>query len=161
MPSLTPKLTATPAATPTYNTGMAETLSWIPIEGAGRPLFAQASYLTNASDISLNLNAGDISIDNSGLETLVTETNSKLDTLATYTDGVETLLTQLSSTSRYVPGFSVPPYDEIQFEYVDSTDIFRKVTYKQNSTQVMALSFTYVTEPPTTENAVIQSVKKI
>lgn len=40
----TPVLTTTPALTSTYNPGMAETFSWIPMEGAGRPLFARAVY---------------------------------------------------------------------------------------------------------------------
>lgn len=39
-----PVLTTTPALTTTYNPGMAETFSWIPMEGAGRPLFARAVY---------------------------------------------------------------------------------------------------------------------
>jgi hypothetical protein len=41
----TPLLTATPGTPPTYNSSMAETFSWIPVGGAGRPLFAQAMYL--------------------------------------------------------------------------------------------------------------------
>ena len=42
--SLSPRLTATPNSSVSYNPGMAETFSWIPIEGAGRPLFAKAVY---------------------------------------------------------------------------------------------------------------------
>lgn len=136
--ALTPVLTATPSAPPTYNVGMAETFSWVPVEGANRPLYARATYLANASDISLS--AGSISID---------------------TSTMETLLSDLTASNKAVPGFSIPPYDQISFEYVGSTDIFRKVTYLNNSTQVMALSFVYVTEPPTTGNAIIQTVKKI
>ena len=83
------------------------------------------------------------------------------DQLELHVDGVETLLNDLTASNKYVPGWSIPPYDEISFEYVGSTDIFRKVTYLNNSTQVMALSFVYVTEPPTTGNAIIQTVKKI
>ena len=41
----TPIFTITPALTSTYNPGMAETFSWIPMEGAGRPLFAKAAYI--------------------------------------------------------------------------------------------------------------------
>jgi len=40
----TPIFTATPALTATYNPGMADTFSWIPIDGAGRPLYARAVY---------------------------------------------------------------------------------------------------------------------
>lgn len=189
--ALTPVLTATPSAPPTYSVGMAETFSWIPVEGAGRPLYARATYLANASDISLS--AGSITVDTSTLENAATETNTLLseltsiqvdkqnqiitllhsitgsafdvnlntDQLEVSVDGVETLLHDLTASNKYVPGFSVPPYDEISFEYVGTTDIFRKVIYLNNSTQVMALSFVYVTEPPTLGNAVIQTVKKI
>ena len=39
---------------PTYNFGIAETYSYIPINGGGlnRPLYAQASYLVNTNDIN-------------------------------------------------------------------------------------------------------------
>lgn len=150
MPSLTPTLTATPAAAPTYNPGMAETFSWVPIEGAGRPLFAQASYLTNASDIQINLDSltlGDLTVNTDDLEVISQQTN--------------TLLTELTSSNKIVPGWAIPTYDQIDFEYVGSTDIFRKVIYKKSSTEVLSLSFTYVTEPPTVGNAIIQSVKKL
>ena len=44
----TPVLTATPGTPPTYNPSMADTFSWVPVEGAGRPLFAQAVYLVGS-----------------------------------------------------------------------------------------------------------------
>ena len=45
MATLTPILTSTPGAPPTYNTGMAETFSWIPVENnANRPMFAKIVY---------------------------------------------------------------------------------------------------------------------
>lgn len=40
----TPLLTATPGAPPTYNPSMADTFSWVPVDGAGRPLYARAVY---------------------------------------------------------------------------------------------------------------------
>lgn len=45
--TLTPTITSTPGNQLSYNAGMAETFSWIPIEGAGRPLFAKATYSVN------------------------------------------------------------------------------------------------------------------
>lgn len=89
------------------------------------------------------------------------EVDLNTDQLEVHVDGVETLLHDLTASNKYVPGFSIPPYDEISFSYVGTTDIFRTVTYLNNTTQVMALSFTYVTEPPTVGDAIIQSVKKI
>ena len=89
------------------------------------------------------------------------EVDLNTDQLEVHVDEVETLLHSLTASNKYVPGFSIPPYDEITFSYVGTTDIFRTVTYLNNSTQVMALSFTYVTEPPTVGDSIIQSVKKI
>ena len=48
MATLTPIITGTPGQPPTYNTGMAETFSWIPVNNdANRPLFAKATYEVN------------------------------------------------------------------------------------------------------------------
>jgi len=41
----TPVFTATPALTATYNPSMADTFSWVPMEGASRTLFARAVYV--------------------------------------------------------------------------------------------------------------------
>lgn len=37
----------TPGVAPAYNVGMAETLSWIPLSGADRRVYARAVYLVN------------------------------------------------------------------------------------------------------------------
>ena len=63
MATLSPIITGTPGEPPSYNVGMAETFSWIPIENdANRPLFARAGYITNLSDLSISLSASDINI---------------------------------------------------------------------------------------------------
>lgn len=49
MATLTPILTGTPGQPPTYNVGMAETFSWVPVQNdVSRPLFAKAVYNVNA-----------------------------------------------------------------------------------------------------------------
>ena len=68
MATLSPKLTATPSVPPTYNTGMAETFSWVPIEGAGRPLYAKATYVANFEDFSISLSAAELSISSISLK---------------------------------------------------------------------------------------------
>jgi len=68
MAILSPKLTATPSVPPTYNTGMAETFSWVPVEGAGRPLFAKATYIANFEDFSVSLSAAELSISSISLK---------------------------------------------------------------------------------------------
>jgi hypothetical protein len=59
---LRPILTATPSDPPSHNFGLCETFSYIPVAGAGRPLYARASYITNFSDMAINLSAGELSI---------------------------------------------------------------------------------------------------
>ena len=67
----TPLLTATPGTPPTYNPSMADTFSWVPVEGAGRPLYARATYLANASDISVSLSAGEMNVNLEDVENLL------------------------------------------------------------------------------------------
>jgi hypothetical protein len=139
MATLNPILTATPGNPLTYNVGMAETFSWVPVENdAERPIYARATYLVNASDISGGGGGG--TTDN-------TLTNS--------------LLTGLTSSNVQVAGFSIPPYDEINLSYVGSTEYLNKVSYLKNTTEVLALSFVYVTEPPTSSDNRILKVKKL
>lgn len=309
---LNPVLTATPTTPPTYNVGMAETFSWVPVEGAGRPLYARATYLANPEDIKVSLSAGDISvgIDTTDLENLIAKSNTLLDALTSDTysietladsiefstlnanlrldlltavdfststkqdaiitllnvltantdsleintdsvenlisatntkldaltaksttvdvssietkldaltsvqfatssnqqstntllnsltalqkdkqdqiitllhsvtgmsfdvelttdqinldvDQVETLLNNLTSTNVKVPGFSIPPYDEISLSYYGSTNNLSNVSYINNSTTVLSLSFVYVANPPTTNDALLANVKKV
>lgn len=61
-------LSATPSTPPTYNPSMADTFSWVPVEGAGRPLYARASYLVGAD---LNLTMGDLNINMADVESLL------------------------------------------------------------------------------------------
>ena len=69
--ALTPLLTATPNDPPTYNVGQAETFSWVPIQGADRPLYARATYLANASDISVSLSAENLNVNMVDVENLL------------------------------------------------------------------------------------------
>lgn len=61
-------LSATPSEPPTYNPSMADTFSWVPVQGAGRPLFARASYLVGAD---LNLSMGDLNVNMADVENLL------------------------------------------------------------------------------------------
>jgi len=64
----TAQLSATPSVPPTYNPSMADTFSWVPVEGAGRPLYARASYLVGAD---LNLTMGDLNVNMADVESLL------------------------------------------------------------------------------------------
>lgn len=67
----TPSLVPTPGDPVTYSVGQAETFSWVPIQGAGRPLYARASYIANASDISVSLSASDLNVNMADVEDLL------------------------------------------------------------------------------------------
>jgi ABC-type transporter Mla subunit MlaD len=99
----TPLLTATPGAPPTYNPSMAETFSWVPVEGAGRPLFAQATYLANPEDIKVSLSANNINVsldqlelNTDEIENLIRDSNTRLTTL---TSQVLTINQNVSATN--------------------------------------------------------------
>lgn len=169
MATLNPILTATPGNPLTYNVGMAETFSWIPVENdADRPIYARATYLTNASDISVSLSAGNINVSLDGVEASLDNIETLLDTLTSSSEQIKidtsssvTLLSELTSSNIHVAGFNIPPYDEINLEYEGTTDYLRKVSYLESSTEVLALSFVYVTEPPTSSDNRILKVKKL
>jgi hypothetical protein len=139
-------LTATPTTPPTYNPSMADTFSWVPVEGAGRPLFARATYLANASDISVSLSAGDLNVNLSDIETLINTSN--------------TLLATLTATSNRISGFVIPNYNKIKNVYYGSSTNISSVQYIQNSTVVATLSFTYV-DPVSAEGARLDEVIKL
>lgn len=61
-------LSATPSEPPTYNPSIADTFSWVPVQGAGRPLYARASYLVGAD---LNLTMGDLNVNMADVESLL------------------------------------------------------------------------------------------
>ena len=169
MATLNPILTATPGNPLTYNVGMAETFSWIPVENdADRPIYARATYLTNASDISVSLSAGNINVSLDGVEASLDNIETLLDTLTSSSEQIKidtsssvTSLSELTSSNIHVAGFNIPPYDEINLEYEGTTDYLRKVSYLESSTEVLALSFVYVTEPPTSSDNRILKVKKL
>lgn len=97
---LTPILSATKDTSRAYNVGIAETYSWVPIEGQalGRPMYARASYVTNFSDMSIHLSASELSIgavtikdNNSGL-------NADVVDVPGYGAGLQVLTQDLEST---------------------------------------------------------------
>jgi hypothetical protein len=67
----------------------------------------------------------------------------------------------LTSSNVRIPGFGIPPYDEIDIQYVNNTNNIQRVSYFNNSTNVLSLSFTYIPNPPINDNAILKNVKKI
>jgi hypothetical protein len=131
MSSLTPILTTTPGEPPTHNLGIAETFSWIPVDGANRPLFAKATYLVNASDISLS--AGDLTVDMSTLEGLTVDTNTLLDELTSIQsvkqDEIITLLHTITGSTIQVELNT----DQLELHVDDVDTLLHDLSAKLNS----------------------------
>lgn len=53
------------------NFGIGDTFSWVKTEGANRPLYARAVYLTNASDMSVSLSANQLNMNMEDVENLL------------------------------------------------------------------------------------------
>lgn len=53
------------------NFGIGDTFSWVKTEGANRPLYARAVYLTNASDMSVSLSANELNMNMEDVENLL------------------------------------------------------------------------------------------
>lgn len=152
------------------------------------PKYAVLTKLTNPGDITISLSANNLNVNLADVENLITVNNTLLNnvtgqllTIQTYTDDLERntfdtasacddifhetvytnkLLNSLTASNIQVPGFSVPPYTEVNMSYVGSTNNFSTVVYKNNSTTVMSLSFTYQPNPPTTNDALLVNVRK-
>ena len=97
---LTPILCATAGTSRSFNPGMAETYSWLPVEGEalGRPLYARASYVTNFSDMSINLSASELSIGAVTLKDNNSGLNADVVDVPGYGAGLQVLTQDLEST---------------------------------------------------------------
>jgi len=97
---LTPILSATAGTSRSYNPGIADTYSWVPIEGEalGRPLYARASYVTNFSDMSIHLSASELSIGAVTLKDNNSGLNADVVSVPGYGAGLQVLTQDLEST---------------------------------------------------------------
>ncbi len=96
----TPDLTLVPALSTTYNVGMAETFSWVPMQGLDRPLFARATYLANASDISVSLSANDIVMNIDEVEDLLKDAITLLDALTAKSVDIDVNINEVEDLIR-------------------------------------------------------------
>jgi len=116
--------------------------------------YAVLTKLINPEDIKISLSAENINVN-------LDEIELNTDELEGLTENSNTLLNELTSSNVRIAGFSIPPYDEIDLEYEGATEYIRKVSYLENTTEVLSLSFVYVTEPPTSSDNRILKVKKL
>jgi len=64
---------------------------------------------------------------------------------------------------RNLPGLNIPQHDYISVSYVGSTNNINTVVYKEggaSGTTVATLTFSYTTNPPTTNDADLATVTK-
>ena len=139
-----------------------------------------------AKQTTINLDVSAINLNTDEIEGSIERSNTLLDVLTakdTVTDvtGIETrldvltavdyatsykqdqeisLLDSLTSINIRIPGFSIPPYDEISLNYYGLTNNIETVIYKNNTTTVLSLSLGYTPNPPTSNDALLSSVKK-
>ncbi len=97
---LTPILSSTAGTSRSYNPGLAETYSWLPVEGEelGRPLYARASYVTNFSDMSIFLSASELSIGAVTLKDNNSGLNADVVGIPGYGAGLQVLTQDLESS---------------------------------------------------------------
>jgi len=106
------------------------------------------------------LTAKQTTTDVSGLETRL-DVLTAVDYATSYKQDQEiSLLDSLTSINIRIPGFSIPPYDEISLNYYGLTNNIETVIYKNNTTTALSLSLGYVPNPPTSNDALLSSVKK-
>ncbi len=150
--------------------------------GSQTELTTTVKILTSSVDIIRILNTSLTAIQTDKQDQVITllhQLTANTDTLEVNTDTLEVLIDSLTSiqtdkqdqlinltnsltaSNIKVPGFSIPTYDEIDIEYVLNTNNIQKVSYINNSTTVLSLSFTYIPNPPIFDNATLKNVKKI
>jgi hypothetical protein len=97
---LTPILSATKDTPRAYNVGIAETYSWIPIEGEalGRPLYAQANYITNFSDLQVTLSSSEVNIGSVHISDESSGVTVDVVAIPGYGNGLQVLTQDLEST---------------------------------------------------------------
>ncbi len=64
---------------------------------------------------------------------------------------------------RNIAGLNIPQHDHVALAYVDATNNLATVTYKEGGSggqTVATLTFTYTTNPPTTDDATIATVTR-
>jgi hypothetical protein len=67
-------------------------------------------------------------------------------------------VSESGALSSNIPGFDIPPHDEIETSYVGDTNNFDTVVYKSGGAIVRTLTFAYVGGTPTQDDARLASI---
>ena len=97
---LTPILSSTAGTPRAYNPGIAETYSWIPIEGEalGRPMYARASYIANFSDLQVSLSTSEVNIGSVHISDASSGVTADVVAIPDYGNGLQVLTQDLESS---------------------------------------------------------------
>ena len=61
---------------------------------------------------------------------------------------------------RNIAGLNIPQHNAVELNYVSTTNNLSTVVYKEGAQTVATLTFTYTTNPPTTDDANIATVTR-
>jgi hypothetical protein len=61
---------------------------------------------------------------------------------------------------RNIAGLNIPQHNSVELSYVSTTNNLSTVVYKEGAQTVATLTFTYTTNPPTTDDAKIATVTR-
>jgi len=76
-----------------WNSNVAYNNSWLNVHGAGFPLFAQASYITNLDDLTISLSAGHIELGDINIADGITFLNATVNPIRIGYNGLRTIST--------------------------------------------------------------------
>jgi hypothetical protein len=154
---LTPILTSTAGTSRAYNPSIADTYSWVPVEGdaLGRPLYARASYVTNFSDMSISLSASELSIgavtikdNNSGLNADVI-TDSGSNALRVLTQDLDSSIDDITIGDRMGNFVTVKQSTSSLNVNVTNSQQLNTVSYAQDSGNIDAFGRLRASMPTT------------
>jgi hypothetical protein len=61
---------------------------------------------------------------------------------------------------RNIAGLNIPQHNSVELSYVSTTNNLSTVVYKEGAQTVATLTFTYTTNPPTSDDAKIATVTR-
>ena len=161
---LTPILSATAGTSQAYNEGIAEAYSWVPTvgEALGRPMYAKASYITNFSDLQIQLSASEVDIGSVHISDQGSGVTADVVEISGYGNGLQVLTQDLESSIDDIT------IGDKQGHYADVDPVLSALNVKVVNSNVIGVSGNVtvsntvgvsgsltVTNPVTSVNAVV------
>ena len=164
---LTPILSATAGTSQAYNEGIAEAYSWVPTvgEALGRPMYAKASYITNFSDLQIQLSASEVDIGSVHISDQGSGVTADVVEISGYGNGLQVLTQDLQSDIDDIT------IGDKQGHYADVDPVLSALNVKVVNSNVIGVSGNVtvsntvgvsgsltVTNPVTSVNAVVTNI---